>query len=239
MRLMVLGASSLKLRMVAAVGASCLLGWTGSAYANSVTDWNEVTVRYVAGGGGIPAGRPGPVGFLDVALVQAAVHDAVQAIEGRYEAYYFTGTGTGSKDAAVAAAAGRMAPRKIQIVLPLAGPHRLEVPCARIPALARFVVAPVVARVAADAAMREVEIVLALAGSHRLEVPGARVPAFFAPALLCGGGHGGAGDHAGCDESDDPAHGALPGDVSFEWCAAIMRRRQPLARASSPTAAAA
>ena len=107
MRLMVLGASSLKLRMVAAVGASCLLGWTGSAYANSVTDWNEVTVRYVAGGGGIPAGRPGPVGFLDVALVQAAVHDAVQAIEGRYEAYYFTGTGTGSKDAAVAAAAHR------------------------------------------------------------------------------------------------------------------------------------
>ncbi len=42
--------------------------------------------------------------MLDVALVQTAVHDAVQAIEGRYEAYRYTTPGAGSKSAAVAAA---------------------------------------------------------------------------------------------------------------------------------------
>jgi hypothetical protein len=46
--------------------------------------------------------------LLDIALVQAAVHDAVQAIEGRFESYYFedaTLRGTGSVNAAAAAAA--------------------------------------------------------------------------------------------------------------------------------------
>ena len=107
MRLMVLGVSALRLRTVAAIAVCLCVGWIGSARANSVTDWNEQTVKYVAGVG-VPPGRPGPVGFLDVALVQAAVHDAVQAIEGRYEPYQYVGTGTGSKDAAVAAAAHRM-----------------------------------------------------------------------------------------------------------------------------------
>jgi hypothetical protein len=107
MRPMVLGASALRLRTVAAIVACLCVGWISSARANSVTDWNEVAVRYVGGGAGIPAGRPGPVGFLDVALVQAAVHDAVQAIEGRYAPYHYTGTGAGSKNAAVAAAAHR------------------------------------------------------------------------------------------------------------------------------------
>ena len=93
--------------MIAAIAACFCVGWIGSARANAVTDWNEVTVRYVVGGAGIPAGRPGPVGFLDVALVQVAVHDAVQAIEGRYAPYYYTGSGAGSKTAAVAAAAHR------------------------------------------------------------------------------------------------------------------------------------
>ncbi len=32
--------------------------------------------------------RPGPVIFLDLAIVQAAVHDAVQAFEGRFEPYH-------------------------------------------------------------------------------------------------------------------------------------------------------
>jgi hypothetical protein len=51
------------------------------------------------------------VGLLDIALVQAAVHDAVQAIEGRFESYRYTNPamlGTGSPEAAAAAAAWGM-----------------------------------------------------------------------------------------------------------------------------------
>lgn len=50
--------------------------------ADAVTDWNEITVAAVT------AGRPGPIGMVDVALVQVAVHDAVQAIERRFEPYH-------------------------------------------------------------------------------------------------------------------------------------------------------
>jgi hypothetical protein len=85
------------------------LGWAAPARANVVTDWNVITLRCVQGQGmAIPANRPGPVGLLDIALVQAAVHDAVQAIEGRYEPYHYRNAslrGVGSVDAAAAAAA--------------------------------------------------------------------------------------------------------------------------------------
>jgi hypothetical protein len=71
-----------------------------SVYADAVTDWNEIAVSAVA------VGRPGPIGLVDLALVQAAVHDAVQAIEHRYEPYYAEAPGArGSRSAAVAAAA--------------------------------------------------------------------------------------------------------------------------------------
>ena len=50
--------------------------------ANAVVDWNEITVQAVT------TGRPGPIGTVDIALVQVAVHDAVQAIERRFEAYH-------------------------------------------------------------------------------------------------------------------------------------------------------
>jgi len=78
---------------------------TPSVLADVVTDWNNITLRCVQGmPPTIPANRTGPVGLLDIALVQTAVHDAVQAIEGRYEAYRYTTPGTGSRSAAVAAA---------------------------------------------------------------------------------------------------------------------------------------
>jgi hypothetical protein len=68
-----------------------------------VTDWNEIANVAVA------AGRPGPSGALDLALVQAAVHDAVQAIDRRFEPYYAEVPGAkGSRRAAVAAAAHDM-----------------------------------------------------------------------------------------------------------------------------------
>lgn len=75
------------------------LSWSGLALADSVTHWNEIAAASVA------SGRPGPIGQTDLALVQAAVHDAVQAIEGRFEPYYAEVPGaSGSPDAAVAAA---------------------------------------------------------------------------------------------------------------------------------------
>jgi hypothetical protein len=51
--------------------------------------------------------RGGPPGLLDIALIQAAVHDAIQAIQGRFEAYHYENParfGTGSPAAAAAAA---------------------------------------------------------------------------------------------------------------------------------------
>ncbi|MGH8235519.1 MAG: vanadium-dependent haloperoxidase [Steroidobacteraceae bacterium] len=54
----------------------------------------------------VTAGRPGPIGIVDIALVQVAVHDAVQAIEKRFEPYHFElDRASGRRSAAVAAAA--------------------------------------------------------------------------------------------------------------------------------------
>src|SRR6187455_2186775 len=68
--------------------------------ADAVVDRNQITVDAVT------AGRPGPIGMVDIALVHIAVHDAVQAIEKRFEPYHFeTDRAYGSRSAAVAAAA--------------------------------------------------------------------------------------------------------------------------------------
>lgn len=85
----------------AAIVASFWLCWAGTAYANAVTQWNDIAVQAVT------AGRAGPPGLLDLVLVHTAVHDAVQPLEGRFEPYYFTGIpgAHGSAEAAVAAAA--------------------------------------------------------------------------------------------------------------------------------------
>src|SRR6185295_6795932 len=49
--------------------------------------------------------RPGPVPFLDLALVQIAVHDAVQAIDQRYQPYHAQIAGASGSPAAAAAKA--------------------------------------------------------------------------------------------------------------------------------------
>jgi hypothetical protein len=72
-----------------------------SARADAVADWNAIAVQAT-----ITGARPGPSGVLDVATVQAAVYDAVQAIEGQYEPYAIEIPGaTGSPVAATAKAA--------------------------------------------------------------------------------------------------------------------------------------
>ncbi|MBM0104693.1 hypothetical protein JM946_08040 [Steroidobacter sp. S1-65] len=89
-----------RLRGLWAATVCAFAAWTGPVAADAVTDWNEITMAAVA------AGRPGPVGSLDTALVQIAVHDAVQAIERRFEPYHMEVRGAkGSRSAAVAAAA--------------------------------------------------------------------------------------------------------------------------------------
>ena len=89
-----------KLHGLAALILCGSLGWAGSASADAVTDWNEIAQPAIA------AGRPGPIGAMDSALVQIAVHDAVQALDRRFEPYHVEVKGAkGRRAAAVAAAA--------------------------------------------------------------------------------------------------------------------------------------
>ena len=67
----------MRLRHVAALSLGLWLCWAGTAHANAVTVWNDIAAQAVG------VGRAGPPGLLDLVLVQTAVHDAVQAIEGR------------------------------------------------------------------------------------------------------------------------------------------------------------
>src|SRR5262249_37593514 len=86
----------MKLRLTA-VSACLLAGWTVQAHANTATEWNALALGCIT--------RPGATQSLDVALVQAAVHDAVQAIEHKYEPYLATPSATGAESKAAAAAA--------------------------------------------------------------------------------------------------------------------------------------
>ncbi|MGQ0543603.1 MAG: vanadium-dependent haloperoxidase [Blastocatellia bacterium] len=69
--------------------------------ADAVSDWNAIAQQAT-----ITGARPGPSGVIDVAMVHAAIYDAVQAIEGEYEPYYVDIPGaSGSPLAATAKAA--------------------------------------------------------------------------------------------------------------------------------------
>ena len=70
--------------------------------ADAVTDWNARATTYASTGG-----RPGPTWVLDVAIVQAAVYDAVQAIEGDYQPYCGAISGASGSPTAAAATAAR------------------------------------------------------------------------------------------------------------------------------------
>jgi hypothetical protein len=60
-----------------------LAATSANVSADAVADWNAIAVQAT-----ITGSRSGPSGVLDIAMVQAAVYDAVQAIERRYEPYY-------------------------------------------------------------------------------------------------------------------------------------------------------
>jgi hypothetical protein len=78
-----------------------LLAAPAAARADVVADWNAIAVQAT-----ITGSRPNPTGVIDIAMVHAAIYDAVQAIEKRYEPYYVEITdATGSSVAAAAKAA--------------------------------------------------------------------------------------------------------------------------------------
>jgi PAP2 superfamily len=72
--------------------------------ADTVTQWNQNAANAIY----VTAGQPPNVSVLHMAMVQGAVYDAVNAIDGTREGYLLTsrvGTPTDSKDAAAATAA--------------------------------------------------------------------------------------------------------------------------------------
>jgi hypothetical protein len=91
-----------RLKPLAALGTCVFALFTAPAQADAVTEWNALAVGC--------ANRAGPTVLLDLALVHAAMHDAIQAIEKRYKPYLATpaANGTESKAAAAAAAARRV-----------------------------------------------------------------------------------------------------------------------------------
>ena len=94
------------------VGSTVLIGFlvvgliqvahAAPAAANEVLKWNETAVKAAAAGG-----QDGIVTTRTLAMVQGAVHDALNAINRRYAAYYFEGPGEAgaAPEAAVATAA--------------------------------------------------------------------------------------------------------------------------------------
>jgi hypothetical protein len=74
----------------------------GPASANEVVQWNETAIQVIEANG-----QNNIVLTRTVSMVQGAVHDALNAISRRYDAYYFEGPAAAgaSPDAAVAAAA--------------------------------------------------------------------------------------------------------------------------------------
>src|SRR5262245_39807508 len=91
------------LRRPGALAAWIVLGLASFGHANVATDWNALAAQCITTGP--PPGRGGAPGTLDMALVQAAMHDAVQAIKRDYQPYFATPPATGSESAAAAAAA--------------------------------------------------------------------------------------------------------------------------------------
>jgi hypothetical protein len=90
-------------RLVGFVVVCGWLSWTGTVHADAVTDWHAIAVQALAT---MAPPRAIPLTFLDIAIVQVAVHDAVQAIDRRFKPYHVHIPGaTGSPAAAAAKAA--------------------------------------------------------------------------------------------------------------------------------------
>src|SRR5258705_2225802 len=87
--------TKLKLQTLLTIGAlAIVLAAPASASADAVADWNAIAVQATLTTCPAPAcvpaipARPGATSVLDIAMVQAAVYDAVQAIERRFKPYH-------------------------------------------------------------------------------------------------------------------------------------------------------
>jgi hypothetical protein len=90
-----------KLQFYAAIAiVAFMLATPTSASADAVSDWNAIATQATVTGA-----RPGPTGVLDIAMVQAAIYDAVQAIERRYQPYRVEIKGASGSPVAAAAKA--------------------------------------------------------------------------------------------------------------------------------------
>jgi hypothetical protein len=90
----------MNLRRIAALAVLMCSILSVPSRADVVSDWNSIAVQF-----SIPV-RPGPSSILDFAMVHAAMHDAIQAYDGRYEPYAIAvANATGSPVAAAASAA--------------------------------------------------------------------------------------------------------------------------------------
>jgi hypothetical protein len=69
------------MKKISIIACACLIS-AGPASADVVVDWNGFTMQAIAAGV-----RPGPSSVFDLAMVHAAMHDAVQAFQGRFEPY--------------------------------------------------------------------------------------------------------------------------------------------------------
>ena len=88
------------MKRLAIIGLFCLIS-AGPARADVVVDWNVVTAQAIAA-----AARPSPANVFDYTMVHLAMHDAIQAIEGRFHRYCAdVPNGSGSPVAAAATAA--------------------------------------------------------------------------------------------------------------------------------------
>src|SRR5580765_1180795 len=75
---------------------------TISARADTVLDWNAIAAQTI-----FAAGRPGPSAVIDLAVVQATVHNAVQAYDKEFEPYAIEISGASGSPAAAVAKATR------------------------------------------------------------------------------------------------------------------------------------
>ncbi len=91
-------------RFILAVVAVAVLAAPATALADTVTQWNQNAANAIY----VTAAQPPNVSALHMAMVQGAVYDAVNAIDGSREGYLLTSrvaTPSDSKDAAAATAA--------------------------------------------------------------------------------------------------------------------------------------
>jgi hypothetical protein len=88
--------------IAAVVSAAALWPESAGAVADPVSNWNSVAVQAT-----LTAGENGVVSSRTIAIAQVAVHDALNAIDPRYERYALTDNAQGgaSVEAAIAAAA--------------------------------------------------------------------------------------------------------------------------------------